>query len=249
MMLAIAALALLAQAPPDTLYREGVAALEAGRVADAAPLLEKAANTAKTNAQYWKAYGVAVASLNQYAAAVEPFEHACRLEPRLPDACYYLGRALYAADRYEAALAPLRQSLETDLDKGRAETAIAQALEALGREDEAARLYQSAISRKYQPARVAYGRFLLRAGKIEDAMSMLEGAEHPEGLLEYARALMQAGRNEAAAAKLETLIAKTPRDRVARLLLAKAYRRLGRNADAVRQEEAAKALQGSSTER
>lgn len=250
----LAALLLLAQSP-EAVYREGVTALEAGRAADAVPLLEKAATAAHSNAQYWKALGVALASLGRYSDALEPFREACALAPDLVDACYYYGRSLYATDRYEAALVPLRTALKADADKARAETAIAQALEALGKGDEAERLFRSAIGRRshFEPsARLAFGSFLLRAGRLDEALAMLEAAQQPESAeasLEYARALMQAGKADAAALKLERLIQLTPKDAAAHFLLAKAYRRLGRNADAVRQEEAGKALQGSSTTR
>jgi anaphase-promoting complex subunit 3 len=237
---------------PDALYRQGVAAFEAGRADEAIPLFEKAATAAKSNAQYWKAYGVALASREDYRASLEPLREACKLDRRLPDACYYFGRALYATDRYEAALEPLGQALQTDTDKARAETALAQALEALGRDQEAERHFRSAMARKdpfATRARTPYGRFLMRQGRMNEALAMLESAQQPESaeaLIEYARALMQANQVELAAAKLERLVELTPRDAAARFLLAKAYRRLGRLADAVRQEQAGQELQGSS---
>ena len=245
------ALALLAFAQaPDVSYRDGVRALEAGRVAEAMPLLERAARGVKTNAQYWKAYGVAIATTGDYAAAIEPFEQACKLDRHLADACYYFGRALYAADRYAEALAPLRQSLDVDGDRSRAETAIGQALEALGRDSEAEKSYRSAISRgPSKMARIAYGRFLVRQNRLPEALPVLEAAQTPESaeaLMEYARALLQADKTGAAVERLTRLIAIAPRDAAARFLLAKAYRRLGRSADAVRQEQAALEIQGSS---
>jgi len=241
-----------AQASPDVPYRQGVSALEAGRLAEAIPLLEKAARAAGTNAQYWKAYGVAVASNEDYREAIEPFENACRLDRRLTDACYYFGRALYAADRYEEALPPLRYSLEVDADQARAEAAMGQALEALGRDPEAEKHYLAAIARKQRGshgARTTYGRFLVRQNRLDEALRMLESAQRPESagaLMEYARALLQADRPEPAAERLERLVVLAPNDAAARFLLAKSYRRLGRPADAVRQEQAAQALQGSS---
>lgn len=237
---------------PDSLYREGVEAFEAGRVEAAIPLLERAAAMAKSNAQYWKAFGAALASRADYVDAVEPLQKACRLDRNLADACYFLGRALYAMDRYEAALEPLRQSLAVDEQKGRAETGIGQALEALGRNGEAEKMYRSAVGRNdgfVGKARVAFGRFLARGGRLDEALRVLEQAQAPESaeaLMEYARALMESNRPEAAVVRLERLVQLTPNDAGARLLLAKAYRRLGRNADAVRQEQAGRAIQGSS---
>ena len=248
----IAVLIGLAQSP-DALYREGVSELERGKHEEAIQALRRATEASPANAQFQKAYGVALASNRDYAAAIPPFSKACRLDPKLRDACYYLGRALYATDRYEEALPPLRQSLAVDPEKDRAETGIAQALEALGHDEEAERGYRSAMARNgsfLNEARVAYGRFLLRAGRVEEAVGMLETAQHsesPESLLEYGRALLQANRPAEAAAPLERLAVITPGDPTVRFLLAKAYRRTGRNADAVRQEQTGLALQGSST--
>jgi Flp pilus assembly protein TadD len=245
--LCFVALLLLAQ-DPDATYRQGVELLQAGKAEQAVAMLEQAAAGAKKNAQYWKAYGVALASLGRYRESIEPFEQACKLDRRLIDACYYYGRALYASDRYEDAIEPLRRAIETDAVKGRAETALGQSLEALGRNEEAEKQFRSALSRKdahLRQARIAYGQFLLRQGKVDEALRTLESAqepESPEGLLEYARALMQSGDAERAAAKLERLIQISPRDPTPRFLLGKAYRRLGRSADAVRQEQAGREL-------
>lgn len=242
-----AALLMFAQ-DAGALYRQGVELLQSGKAEQAAPLLEQAAQAAGKNAQYWKAAGVALASLGRYRESVAPFEQACRLDRRLTDACYYYGRALYASDRYADALEPLRRAIDVDAVKGRAETAMGQSLDALGRNEEAERYFRSAMARKdahLRGARIAYGQFLLRQGRVDEALRALESAqepESPEGLIEYARALMQAGDAERAAVKLERLVEISPRDPAARFLLGKAYRRLGRSADAVRQEQAGREL-------
>jgi Flp pilus assembly protein TadD len=243
----LVALLLFAQ-DPDGMYRQGVELLQSGKAERAVPLLEQAAAGAKKNAQYWKAYGVALASLDRYRESIEPFAEACRLDRRLIDACYYYGRALYASDRYEDAIEPLRRAVEVDAVKGRGETALGQSLEALGRNEEAEKQFRSALGRKdahLRQARIAYGQFLLRQARVEEALRTLEAAqepESPEGLLGYARALMQSGDAQRAAEKLERLIQISPRDPTPRFLLGKAYRRLGRSAEAVRQEQAGREL-------
>jgi Flp pilus assembly protein TadD len=245
--LLFAALLLLAL-DTDAVYQQGVTLLQSGKAEQAVPLLEQAAGAARNNAQYWKAYGVALASLSRYRDSVEPFENACRLNRRLTDACYYYGRALYASDRYVDALEPLRRAVEVDADKGRAETALGQALEAIGRNEEAEKQFRSAMARKdghLRGAQIAYGQFLLRQARVDEALRILEAAqepESPESLLAYARALMQAGDAESAAPKLERLIQLAPRDPTPRFLLGKAYRRMGRSADAVRQEQAGREM-------
>jgi len=233
------------QAAPAGSYRAGIAALERGAVDESIPLLQSAAELAKTNAQYWKALGVAYATRQEHSLAAQAFGNACKLDPQLSDACYYHGRALYFADQYEAALAPLQTALRYDAQKDRADTALGQAHEALGRPREAERHFKAALERKgawASQARLAYGKFLGREGRIDEALTQLRAAISPEtaeALTELARVLMQDGQAGEAALRLERALQLDPKLTASRLLLAKAYRRLGRNADAVRQEQLA----------
>lgn len=176
---------LLLAGPPEAerLYSQGVALMEQGRAAEAAEKLEAAARLAVKKAQYWKALGAARARTGDYAAAAGPFHRACDLEPGLEDACYFEGRALYAGDRYREALAPLEKALRADRVKARAETALGQCREALGEAAEAERLYRHAVGRNdafAQGARQAYGLFLIRQGRPEEAVPPLEAAQMPE---------------------------------------------------------------------
>lgn len=221
---------LLLFAPPEAAqaYREGVALFERGQAAEAIPLLERAAGLDGGNAQYWKVVGVARASLSDYRGSVEPFGRACRLNPRLVDACYYHGRSLYAADQYRAALTPLRQALSADAVKSRAETAIGQCYEALGDADAAERALQAAVGRRdsaAQGARLAYGRFLVRQGRAGEAVTVLESAQQPESgdaRYELGLALSQGDRLAEAVRELE----RAPDHEAARLLLSKLRVRL-----------------------
>lgn len=223
-------LALLFFTPPEAAqaYREGVALFEQGRAAEALPLLERAAGLDERNAQYWKVVGVARAKLADYRGSVEPFGKACKLNPRLVDACYYHGRSLYASDLYQEALAPLRQALAVDTVKGRAETAIGQCQEALGEEEGAERTFRSAVGRNdgwAQSARLAYGRFLVRQGRAAEAVPVLEAAQQPESAdarYELGLALSQCDRLAEAVRELE----RAPDHEAARLLLGKVKARL-----------------------
>lgn len=227
--------------PASQAYREGVALLEAAKVQESLPLLEKAARLEPANAQYWKALGVAYASANQLRDAEEPLRKACRLNPTLIDACYYFGRNLYANDRYQDALAPLEIAFKTDRVKGRAETAIAQCYEALGRDVEAEKRFQAALNRHdtaERDTRLAYGHYLIRHARAAEAVRMLEAAQQPEPLYLLGLALSQTDRLADAASKLEGAVGLNPQDLAARVLLAKVYRRLGRATDAARLEAA-----------
>jgi Flp pilus assembly protein TadD len=50
--------------------------------------------------------GMTYAAQEKFLLAEAPFQHACRLAPRDPDACYYWGRTLFSLGRFEPALAP-----------------------------------------------------------------------------------------------------------------------------------------------
>lgn len=236
---------MLTAPPAEDAYQRGVGLLAQGRPDQAVPSLRDAVRLAPKNAQYWKALGVAFASMNQLRDSTEPFRQACTLDPELLDACYYLGRNLYALDQYEQALVPLRQAFEHDAVKGRAEAAIGQCLEALGRDQQAETHYRAAVARgdrARQQARIAYGRFLVRQGRATEALPVLQAAQEPasyEASYEIGLAYMQSDHLDDAVRALRRATELDSRQSAARLLLAKVYRRLGRDSEAEREEKAA----------
>ena len=208
----------------DALYREGVRLFESGKPADAAKYLEKATTLAPANAQYWKVLGVTHAAQKDYAAALWPFQKACELSPSLVDACYFYGRALYALDRYEPAIKALDRAMQFASSKPRSQLGKAQALEALGRAAQAETEYRAAGSEVEAP--VLYGQFLFRAGRLDEALTILKTARPSEdSRYQLGRVLYQLGRLDEAIANLEA----APNKPEAKLLLEKAYRRLGSN--------------------
>ncbi len=226
-------------------YQRGVAAFQQGRFAEAAPLLERAAAAEPNNAQVWKALGVLHAAQGDTRAAADPFARACRLNEKLLDACYYHGRALYTLNQFDAALPSLEKALRHDPVKSRAETAIAESLEGLGRRDDAERRFQSALARRdpFEPnARAAYARFLLRDGRAAAAIETLTPATPKSAEIHYqlGRAHQQLDQLPAALRHLEQSVQLDPRRPAARLLLARVLRRLNRPAEADAQEAAAR---------
>jgi tetratricopeptide (TPR) repeat protein len=236
-------------------YQRGVQAFEQGRHEEAIALLAEAVRQAPRDAQAWKVLGVVHAARSDYREAEPPFARACELNPRLTDACYYHGRALYMLNRFEDALAPLERALRVDAVRGRAETAIAESLEALGRAAEAEKRFRAAIARRdaaAERARTAYARFLIRAGRTEDALVPLKEAltgnpDSAEAHFQMGRALQQLDRLEDALKHLQRAVQLEPARAPAHLLLARVYRRLGRIPDAERAEKTALSLHGSST--
>ncbi|MEZ5352084.1 MAG: tetratricopeptide repeat protein [Bryobacteraceae bacterium] len=224
----LTALIALLFAAPD--YDRAVRLIESGNPAAAIPLLEKAAAAEARNPQIRKALGVAYASLGDYRSAAPHFERACEIDPALFDVCYYAGRARYAADQYREAIPLLEKSVKQDPQKARAEAALGQCLEALGRYGEAQERFVAALRRTGQPlgeAQLAYGKFLVRQGRPAEAVPMLESAQSlgtTAARFELALALVQAGRVSAAIPHLEAITSADPRHDAARLLLVRARR-------------------------
>jgi len=244
----------------DEAYRQGTALFQQGRFAEAAELLRQAVER-EPSARNWKTYGVALAAQEDYRNAEPPLREACRLAPRDPDACYYLGRALYATDRYEDSIAAMRKAEGVYPRPWRAELALGQAHEALGQAKEAEKRFLAAV-RRSPPAPVAsdfdnpqvdYGLFLYRQGRLEEALQQYEeGMKRAPGSAraryQLGRALMQAGRMEEALKRLHEAIELEPGNREAQLALSKAYFRMGRKEEGERHSRLA-AGAGSSKSR
>ena len=223
---------------PDALYREGLRLFTGGQPAAAIASFRKAIELRPGDAATWKALGVVHAAQGDYVRAEEPFHRACLLNPKLPDACLYFGRALYLLDRFEPAVNVLRTALENDPRNAQIYRIEALALEASGRADEAdaAFLQAMALDRDSPPNEdpaIDYGVFLYRAGRAEAALEPLRTAvqRHADAAraqLELGCVLLALDQVEEAAAHLERATALDPRGARGHLLLGKAYQRLGK---------------------
>jgi tetratricopeptide (TPR) repeat protein len=218
-------------------YEQGVAHFQKGDLTAAIPFLTRAADAHPRDAQMWKALGVAYAARQDYASAEPALRLACELDAKLEDACYFQARALYAMDRYDASL----KALERD-GRGtwKVRLARAQALEALGMAERADKEFRESVAlcRGADPAPgMGYGLFLIRQGRMADAVAPLEEVlkRYPAsaGAQTYlGRALLDSGRLPDAVPHLERAVALAPSSAQAHLLLAKAYVRLGRAGEA-----------------
>ena len=227
-------------------FRQGTALFQQGRLAEAAELLRQAVER-EPSARNWKAYGVALAAQADYRSAEPPLREACRLAPRDPDACYYLGRALYATDRYEESLEAMKKAESVHPRPWRVDLALGQAHEALGHAKEAEKHFQSAIRRAPPPPvtsdfdnpQVDYGLFLYRQGRLPEAIreyveGMSRAPRSARARYQLGRALMQTGRMEEALNRLHEAIELEPGNREAHLALSRTYFRMGRKEDGER---------------
>jgi len=229
-------------------YDQGVALFDQGNPAAALPFFERAVKADPRNAQKWKAAGAAYAALKQYADAEEAFGRACKLDYKVPDACFFHARTLYALDRFEEALASLEHA---DPRNWRARLARAESLEALGRATLAEQEYKQALTlcRNADPKpAVGYAEFLVRQGRAAEAIPWLEAAltSHPDSAdlhLWLGRSLFDTNKLPDALPHLERAVARNPSAQ-SHLLVAKTLTRLGRAAEAQRHyAEAAKYAQ------
>jgi tetratricopeptide (TPR) repeat protein len=104
----------------DALYGLGVCDSYAGEHATAADLFRRALSVAPDSAPARLALGISLLQTGQAAAAVTELEEAARLEPRMRQAYYQLGRAYQVLGRpteAEAAFGRARELLEQEHEK------------------------------------------------------------------------------------------------------------------------------------
>jgi Flp pilus assembly protein TadD len=229
------------------LYQQGTASFQKGNVAEAAQRFEEASRLAPTDARIWKALGASYASLGDYERANEPFTQACKLDASLEDACYYLGRNLYALNRFEPALTALNKGVRATRHPWRVHLGIAQAYEGLGDARQSEPAYRKAVTvfealpstarglPDFDP-RVHFSTFLYRQGRLEEALGVAQKAatdwpRYGRAHFEVGRVLYQQGKLDAAAAALENAV-KNEGGAAAHLLLGQVYLRLGRAEEA-----------------
>lgn len=199
----------------------------------------------------WKALGVAYAAQGQYGQAEAPLHRACDLDAKLPGACYFYAKALYALDRFAPALDVLESAAKREPESWQIRLGIAEAVEGLSQTARAEQEFRRALSlcRTTDPKpAIGFARFLIRQGRYDEAVAPLELALQRFGAsgdahLQLGRALLEKGDLAGAIPHLERAVALDPASAQAHLLLAKAYVRAGRAADAEPHFQAAARVQ------
>jgi Flp pilus assembly protein TadD len=232
--------AVLAASEADTAFEAGVTAFQKRDFAAALQQLQRAVTLDPRHARAWKALGVVHAAQEDFAGADVPFRNACEIDVRVEDACYFYGRNAYALNRFELSLEAMNKALRYDRRPWRVHLAIAQALEGLGRADNADEHFRKAIQlmgndRPSAPdfdPRLNRSVFLYRQGRAEEALAAVRPVieENPRAArpqLELGRALLQLGRLQEAAQALEQAVSLDRNSAAAHLLLGRVYARLG----------------------
>jgi superkiller protein 3 len=225
-------------------FERGSRLFDQRRLTEAAAAFSEAVRLDPDFAAAWKGLGAAYAAQGNYRDAVEPFRKACSLNPRLEDACYYLARALYSLNQFEAALQAFEHALTVDRHLWRVHNGIALCFEAMGRAEDAEAHFREAArqdrgdSRPDADPRIDFGAFLFRQGRVEEAVAILRqvvpGRPSARANFELGRALVHLGALDEARIHLEQAVKQDPGHAAAHLLLGKVYFRLGRIEEAER---------------
>jgi Flp pilus assembly protein TadD len=230
---------------PNANYSLGLAYFRQQRLREARPFLDRAAALSPAEPDVWKALGLVLLGLDDFAAAVEPLRHACELASGDPDACYLEGRALFLQARYDEAVKPLETALRKApaADQAKINRAAALNFDRLGSAADAESHFRAAIrahpyrerarERSREDPRLDYGAFLARHGRAAEALEPLQQAlaafpGSPQANAELGRALLDLDRPQAALPRLQKAVELDPAAWTVRMLLGKAYLRLGR---------------------
>ena len=192
--------------------------------------------------------GRAALKARNMEAAAAAFGKACALAPSEADSCYYSAQTLHMLGRFDESQRAFERALEhaTAEGKARIHRAAALNLVGLGQPEKAEIQFQAAV-RSYldhapgpEDPRVDYGAFLVRQGRTEDALPLLEKAAKAKpgsarAHAELGKALLDAGKAQAAAKSLERALALDPSAWAIRLILGRAYLQLGRTQEADRE--------------
>ncbi len=118
--------------------QRGMDLLENGLHAQAERILRKVVDANPRNYEAVDFLALALMRQRRQPEAIEPLQIALRSEPRRPRSWSYLGACLAVAQRWDEALEAFGRVLEMDPDHRQTLQLMAQSLEHLGRDDEAA---------------------------------------------------------------------------------------------------------------
>ena len=223
-------------------YKRGAAEVGSGQLTVALEEFQAAIRLAPEDARGWKGLGIANGAAGDFSSAEPALRKACDLDPGDEDSCYLLGRASYELNRFAKALEAYQKALRSATRIARVHSGLALTLEALGRNEEAERELREAIrlddgkSLPGSDPRIELGAFLLRQGRLNEALTALRAAvkarpDSARAHFELGRAMLQVDRLEDASGQLRQAIALNANYAPAHLLLGKVYFRMGCRAE------------------
>ncbi len=140
---------------------DGIALMTLQKLDDAKKALKDAIALDPKNAQAWYNLGLAQHADNELEPALASFQQAVKLDPRDVDSFYFEGVCYREMKQFDKAIEALKQALAIDPLHASAEFAMARALQAMGKKDEAKehfKIFQHMTSTKISAAiGLAYG--------------------------------------------------------------------------------------------
>ena len=189
-----------------------------------------------------KLLGLCLTKLEKPKMAAPFFQIAVKLAPDDFMARYYLGLHSYTTNRFELAEAEFRRVIALKPDYLDGYSFLGLALEELGREDEAIRVYKKAIELSDQSSSTDekpyfyLGRYFNRLQRTRDGLPWLRravevnpNASEPLNLL--GKILSETGEDEEALLFLERAAASDPVDPSPHYMMMRIYTKLGRSED------------------
>jgi tetratricopeptide (TPR) repeat protein len=162
--------------------------------------------------------GALSAEGNDFTAAVKYFQQAGEWDPSLPGLDRNLGMALYYSAQFVDAVPPLHRRVQTQPDDLAARSMLAMSL------------YRTGDFRRVIEA--------LQPVSAQISADRALTAAYSDSYYQLGRFQLEANQTDAAIATLEAGAKVSPQDPAFHSLLAQAYRRAGRDADAQREEKA-----------
>ncbi len=222
----------------------GRALTEAGRPAQALPLLEEALRRRPDSFDAHNNFGVALAALRRWPEAVAQYELALRLRPDSADAENNLANAIAKAGRLDDALTHYASALRLQPDFPEAEANWGRTLAETGRFEEARPHFERALRlRPSSEAHAALAAVLAALGRTEQAIPHYEAAlrgDSNDAAAQFGlgNAFARLGRLAEAVPCFEAAVRLQPDTAAAQHNLAVALLQLGRPAEAVAPFEA-----------
>ena len=218
----------------------GIEMLAAGKLEEAADVLEKEAQLHPKKADLLVARGIALGKAGKHVEAIAVFDEALKIADNNPGAWFNKGSALGRMGRAREELSCYDKAIELDLGYGKAWAARAQALQDLGKRGEALESWKRAIELDPRDSRstLNIGRVLEASGQFEDASKFYSKAveidpQYQTAWYNCGAVFMRLGKFERAAECCERAINLNPEDESAWLNKAMALWSLKRHGHAL----------------
>ena len=165
----------------DLAWALGQALIQAGRLADGLPAVEKVA-AARRNAEAWLLAGNTALQLDYFERAKEDADQAARIDPQLPGLYTLQGRALESLNDNAGAIAVLRKAVAADDKDFDAQLTLGAVLNAERDPAGARRHIESALQLRPSSslARFEMARIERAEGKLDLAVKDMEAVERTD---------------------------------------------------------------------